>query len=104
MDEDVMMFLKKYPTGTVVEVGCGLNTRYERIDNGQATWIDIDLPDAIELRKKYFTYNPEDSRRKMIGASIVEEDKWLPALEAAPQPVCFVSEAAIIYVDEAHVR
>mmetsp|Transcript_67037 Transcript_67037/g.125254 ORF Transcript_67037/g.125254 Transcript_67037/m.125254 type:complete len:316 (-) Transcript_67037:88-1035(-) len=104
MDEDVKMFLEKYPTGTIVEVGCGLNTRYERIDNGQATWIDIDMPDAIELRKKYFNYDPSDARRKMIGASIVDEGKWLPVVEAAPRPVCFVSEAAIIYVDEAHVR
>lgn len=35
-DEDVQAFLAEHPDGTIVELGCGLNTRFERIDNGLA--------------------------------------------------------------------
>jgi hypothetical protein len=41
-------FLSEHPGGTVVELGTGLNTRFDRVDNGQVHWIDLDLPDTIE--------------------------------------------------------
>ena len=46
-------FLSRNPDGTVVEIGTGLNTRFERVDNGAVHWIDLDLPDTIELRRQY---------------------------------------------------
>ncbi|MDO3399909.1 class I SAM-dependent methyltransferase [Mycolicibacterium neoaurum] len=46
----VAEFLTEYPSGTVVELGAGLNTRFDRLDNGRASWFDLDLPDVIALR------------------------------------------------------
>ncbi len=54
-DVPVRDFLSRHPEGTVVEIGAGLNTRFERLDNGAVHWFDLDLPDSIELRKKFFT-------------------------------------------------
>jgi hypothetical protein len=48
----VREFLAAHPAATVVELGTGLNTRFERVDNGQVHWFDLDLPDTIELRRK----------------------------------------------------
>jgi O-methyltransferase involved in polyketide biosynthesis len=48
-------FLAEHPGGTVVEIGTGLNTRFERVGNGQAHWIDLDLPDTIDLRRRFLT-------------------------------------------------
>ena len=45
-DEEVAAFLEQHPDGTVVEIGVGLNTRHERLDNGRAHWIEFDLPDS----------------------------------------------------------
>ncbi|MEM8504361.1 MAG: class I SAM-dependent methyltransferase [Cyanobacteria bacterium P01_D01_bin.1] len=70
-DQDVQSFLSEYPTGTVVETGCGLNTRFERLDNGQAQWFDLDLPDSLALRRQFFQDQP---RRTMLEASILETD------------------------------
>lgn len=53
-DEEVRLFLEAHPGGTVVEIGAGLNTRYERLDNGQAQWIEIDLPDSMALRSGFW--------------------------------------------------
>lgn len=45
-------FLARYPEAVVVHIGCGLHTRFERVDNGQLEWYDLDLPEVIELRRK----------------------------------------------------
>ena len=67
-------FLSKHPGGTVVEIGTGLNARFDRIDNGQVHWIDLDLPDTIELRRRFFA---DTGRRRMVAASVLDQD-WLP--------------------------
>ena len=38
----VRQFLAGYPGGTVVELGTGLGTRFERTDNGSVHWIDLE--------------------------------------------------------------
>ncbi|MEM6532540.1 MAG: class I SAM-dependent methyltransferase [Myxococcota bacterium] len=93
-------FLAMYPTGTVIEIGCGLNTRFERIDNGEARWFDLDLPDSIALRRHYF----EDvERRTMLVGSVVDEE-WLEPVADTGGPYLFLSEAVLVYLKEAEVR
>ena len=65
LDWWVRQFLAEHPAGTVVELGTGLNTRFERTDNGTAHWIDLDLPDTIELRRRFFE---DTDRREMVAA------------------------------------
>ena len=38
IDETVRAFLEKYPKGTIVNIGCGLDTTFDRIDNGCVIW------------------------------------------------------------------
>ncbi|MEL6223790.1 MAG: class I SAM-dependent methyltransferase [Cyanobacteria bacterium J06627_8] len=99
-DQDVQAFLSEHPTGTIVEIGCGLNTRFERLDNGQARWFDLDLPDTIALRRQFFQDEP---RRTMVEASVLETD-WMETVAATGGPWCFVSEAVIIYLEAAQAR
>jgi O-methyltransferase involved in polyketide biosynthesis len=49
-DRYVRDFLSRNPEGLVVHIGCGLDARFERVDNGQVEWYDLDLPEVIELR------------------------------------------------------
>ncbi len=93
-DHYVEQFLSEHPGGTVVEIGCGLNTRFERIDNGQAHWFDLDLPDVISLRREFFGDAP---RRTMIEASVLSCE-WMERVKATGGPWIFVSEAALIYL------
>jgi len=92
-------FLAEHPAGTVTEIGTGLNTRFDRLDNGQAHWIDLDLPDTIELRRKFFA---DTSRRTMIAASFLDED-WLPAVAARPGPYFFVADGVLAYLPSEQV-
>lgn len=50
LDNWVRTYLKQHPQGSVVEIGAGLNTRFERVDNGEVRWFDLDLP-AKYLRR-----------------------------------------------------
>ena len=45
-------FQAAHPDGVVVHIGFGLDTRFERVDDGRVEWYDLDLPNAIELRRK----------------------------------------------------
>jgi len=46
-DEVVKAFLGKYPLATIVNLGCGLDTTFDRVDNGTLVWYDLDLPDVV---------------------------------------------------------
>jgi O-methyltransferase involved in polyketide biosynthesis len=95
----VRQFLARHPAGTVVELGTGLNTRFDRVDNGQVHWIDLDLPDAIALRGRFFT---DTGRRRMVPASVLS-DEWLPAVADSPGPYFFVTEGVLVYLPEREV-
>lgn len=92
-------FLTGHPAGTVVEIGTGLNTRFERVDNGQVHWIDLDLPDTIELRRKFFA---DSDRRQMVAASVLGE-AWLATVAQSQGPYFFVADGVLTYLPEDQV-
>ncbi|WKG01973.1 class I SAM-dependent methyltransferase [Mycolicibacterium sp. HK-90] len=96
----VRRFLAENPAGTVVELGTGLNTRFDRLDNGQVRWFDLDLPDSIALRRRFFE---QQGRCTMVAGSVLETD-WFETVAAAPGPYFFVSEAVLLYLSEDQVR
>lgn len=93
-DSWVAGFLRKNPGGTVVEIGAGLNTRFERLDNGTGQWVELDLPDSMELRRQFF--EPSD-RRSMIAGSVTEPG-WIESVRAQPAPYFFIAEAVFFYL------
>jgi O-methyltransferase involved in polyketide biosynthesis len=98
-DTWVRAFLARHPAGTVTEIGTGLNTRFDRVDNGQAHWIDLDLPDTIELRRRFFE---DTARRTMLAASFLDDD-WPAAVEARPGPYFFVADGVLTYLPQEQV-
>jgi O-methyltransferase involved in polyketide biosynthesis len=95
-DDLVRRFLRAHPTGTVVEIGAGLNTRFERLDNGRQRWFDVDLPEVTTLRRALL---PSSVRRTHVAASIIDAS-WLELIATARPPVCFVFEAVLGYVGD----
>ena len=98
-DRVTLDFLKRYPAAFVVHIGCGLDTRFERVDNGQVEWYDLDLPDVIKLRRKLF--GDEGARHHPLGCSVLD-DAWLDAVSAHHQrPFLFVAEGVSMHLEEA---
>ncbi|MFI7351635.1 class I SAM-dependent methyltransferase [Streptomyces sp. NPDC049936] len=100
-DRWVAEFLSAHPQATVVEIGTGLNTRYERVDNGRARWFELDLPDVIALRRRFFTDTPQ---RTMIASSVTDAAWAAEVASGAGGPYLFLAEAVLPYLDEADVR
>jgi O-methyltransferase involved in polyketide biosynthesis len=96
----VREFLQRHPDGTVVEIGAGLNTRFERLDNGRVHWFDLDLPDMIALRREFFA---DSDRRTQIAASVVDTE-WITAVRRSPPPYLLVAETVLVYLEEAQVK
>jgi O-methyltransferase involved in polyketide biosynthesis len=100
LDGWVRRFMTQHPTSTVVELGTGLNTRFDRLDNGTVRWFDLDLPDTIALRRRFFADRP---RRTMLVGSVLDTD-WFDTVAAAPGPYMFVCEAVLVYLAKEQVR
>ena len=101
-DHHVMDFLARHPDAVVVHIGCGLDTRFERVDNGQVEWYDLDLPDVIELRRKLL--GDEGGRYHLLGCSALE-DAWLDTVSAHRQrPFLLLAEGVFMYLEEAQVK
>ncbi|WP_405544499.1 class I SAM-dependent methyltransferase [Streptomyces phaeochromogenes] len=94
-------FLERHPSGTVVEIGTGLNTRFERLDNGTVHWFDLDLPDVIALRRGFFE---DTDRRRMIAASVTDPGWMEEVRSSSPGPYFLAAEAVLIYLEEELVR
>ena len=43
MDRFIQAFLARKPNGVIVQIGCGLETTYNRCDNGRTLWYAVDL-------------------------------------------------------------
>jgi O-methyltransferase involved in polyketide biosynthesis len=100
VDRWVSRWLEANPTGTIVEIGAGLNTRYERLDNGQARWFELDLPDTTALRRRFFA---DTERRTMLAASVLDDD-WHAVVAATGGPWFFAAEAVLIYLEATDVE
>ena len=98
-DNALRKFLGQNPAATVVNLGCGLDTTFERVDNGMLRWYDLDLPDVIELRRRFIA---ESERRKFIAGSLLA-DEWREQLAGAG-PIFFIASGVLYYFSESDVK
>ncbi|MCB0189227.1 MAG: class I SAM-dependent methyltransferase [Caldilineaceae bacterium] len=96
-DQVITRFLARHPAGAIVNIGCGLDTTFDRVDNGQVRWYDLDLPDVIALRRRFI---PETARRTLIAASFLDEG-WLHTIDVTDN-VLFLA-AGVFYYFQAEV-
>ena len=109
MDRYARDFLSRHPEGVVVHIGCGLDSRFERVDNGRVEWYDLDLPEIIELRRRFI--GDEKERYHLLGCSVLE-DTWLEAVSVhrlgnhpvGERPFLFLAEGVFAYFEEAQVK
>lgn len=93
IDQLVGSFTSRHPHAQIVELGAGLSTRFQRIDNGMLTWTDVDLPEIAALRETLF---PFCDRRRMVGVDIGLPD-WIERLELRRAPTLVVAEGLFAY-------
>lgn len=99
-DTFVREFLDRHPDGVVVNIGCGLDPRFLRIDNGRVVFYDLDLPEIIAIKKGFFT----ESERYHLVASSVLDYGWMAPVCRNKGPFLFMAEGVFMYLDTEDVR
>lgn len=100
-DQCVRTFLAEHPHGVVVDIGCGLNTRFYRVDNGLVEWYDLDLPEVIALRQRLLD---ETSRCHFIGCSALDPS-WLDIVDhRSNRGYLFLAEGVLPFFTETEVK
>ncbi len=83
---------------TVLHLGCGLDSRVDRIDPGPGVrWFDVDQPQVIELREQLYPVRAGGYRA--IGASVLDRG-WLAEIPA-DLPALVVAEGLTMYLPAA---
>lgn len=99
-DEYALKFLEKHPEGVIVNIGCGLDTRFFRIDNGQLRFFDLDLPNMIALKRELLN---ENERYHMLGTSALDFS-WMGQVSLLKQPTLILAEGVFMYLPEEKVK
>ncbi len=80
-DDAVHQFLSTHPNSTIVNIGCGLDTTFSRVDNGRILWYDLDLAAAIEYRRQFLS---ESARNRYIARSAFDTS-WMKEITFSPE-------------------
>lgn len=99
LDELTVKFLSKNKDAIVVNLGCGLDTRYYRLNNNYVMWYDLDVPEAIELRNNFFK---EEEKFKFIPKSILDFS-WMSIIPKG-KPTLFIAEWLFMYFTEKEIK
>ena len=98
-DKKIKEFITVFPEATIINIGCGLDTTFDRVDNGNILWYDLDLPDTIELRKIYIS---ETDRRKFISKSVFDTS-WYDRVEKKNNVMLLIA-GVLYYFNEGDIK
>lgn len=100
MDDWVRLFIAANPTGIVVDLGAGLDSRAFRINPPQGyRWFDVDLPAVTAVADDIY---PELPRHRRIAASVTD-GSWLQELPT-DRPAVIVADGLYGFLDSDRIR
>jgi methyltransferase (TIGR00027 family) len=72
-DDIANLFISNHPGCTVINLACGFDTRFWRIDNKKCQFIELDLPEMIELKREILK---DLLGYELIGCSVLDTS-WI---------------------------
>ncbi len=81
------------PDAVVLHIGCGMDSRVSRVGTCGHSWYDVDYPDVIAERRKYYG---EDARYHMIGSD-ARDREWLNRIDGGREALV-VMEGLSMYL------
>lgn len=85
--------LQLYPSACVLHIGCGMDSRIERIGACETMWYDVDFPAVIEERRKYYQ---ETAHYHMISED-VSKTEWIAKLPETEHAI-IIMEGVSMYL------
>ena len=98
-DEWLRLQMRTYPDAVVIHVGCGLDSRIERVGAQGHLWYDVDFDEVISERKKY--YLETDLYHMIVGDA--RDSIWLETIPSGAH-VLVVMEGVSMYVPTLDMR
>jgi O-methyltransferase involved in polyketide biosynthesis len=89
-------FLTRYPDAVVLHLGCGLDSRVERVSRKPAMWYDIDFPAVIAARKLFFD---DHDKYRQVPVSVAEKD-WMTKVDAKAAKALIIAEGLTMFLTE----
>ncbi len=80
-------YLKDHPEAAVVNLGCGLDDTFSRVDNGTCRGYNIDLPDVIRVRNDLL---PAGAREANLACDL-NDTAWMDRIDASGGAVFFAA-------------
>jgi O-methyltransferase involved in polyketide biosynthesis len=89
-------FLAVHPEAVVLHVGCGLDSRFLRLQPGPGVeWYDVDYPEVAALRAQLY---PPAEHYRIVAASVTDP-AWLADIPA-DRPALMIGEGLTMYLTE----
>lgn len=98
-DDMARAYIEQHPDCVVINIAAGLDARFYRVDNGTLRWYELDLPEAIELRRQFFS---ESERHRFLAANALDP-AWLEQIEHSKHTLVII-EGLLMYFDESDVK
>ena len=77
-DDWVKEKMETDPGAVIIHLGCGLDSRVLRVGTRGHRWFDVDFPEVITERKRFY----EETEEYRMTASDIRETGWLDAVPA----------------------
>lgn len=97
-DHVVRPWVLEHQGGTVVELACGLETQFQRCDDGDVNWVCVDLPEAIEVRQRFL---PSSRRCRFVAKSALDLS-WMDDVDAS-NGLFVTAQGLFMYFEERDV-
>ena len=101
-DNIVEAFIENTSRSVVVNIGAGLDTTFQRVDEGTVLWINIDLPDVVALRQKLIP----DSEREMTIAKSIFDFTWTDDISRLTKgrSILFMAAGVLCYFEAREIE
>lgn len=100
-DDRCRQFFKANPSGLGVALGAGLDTRFQRLNEGMIRWVDLDLPEVIALKCRFVTA----TKHYRVLACDVTDPAWIDQIGwRVGMPLILAAEGLLMYLAPPDVR
>ena len=99
LDDMVREYINTHQECTVVNIASGMDTRFNRLDNGKINWYNVDLKNSAQYRLKYI----EDTDRVTTLAYSAMDPKWAEEIRIR-NDVPFIVEGLTMYLNKKDVE
>lgn len=93
---EVQDYLKTHPRAAVVNLGCGLDDTFSKVDNGQCRGYNLDMPDVIGIRNEILLAG---EREQNIGCDL-NDFRWMDRIDPGDGAVFYAAGVFYYFMKE----